>query len=78
MGKEIIPISVNFIFMNHWGDFHILPSFRLSITYSIPTFIIEWMVFRLDIEIYKHLPNWFMNHVWSWMNFDFLKKKEDD
>ena len=32
----------------------------------------------MDMVIYKFLPNWFMDHVWSVLNFDFIKKKENE
>lgn len=79
MGKKRkFPVEVTFLFMNHWGSIYILPSIELSINYSIPTIILQWWVFRMDIVIYKHLPDWFMDHVWSVLNFDFIKKKENE
>lgn len=76
--KRKFPIEFKFLFMNHWGDLYILPSLQLSITYSMPTFIFNWWVFRMDIIIWKHLPDWFMKYVWSFLNLDFIKKKEKD
>lgn len=71
-------LTFTFMAMNHWGDFHFLPGIELSITYSVPKFIFQWMIFRMDILINKHLPDWFMDHVWSVMNFDFLFNKDED
>lgn len=76
--KRKFPIKFKFIFMNHWGSIYLLPNIEVSITYSMPTIILQWWVFRLDIHIYRHLPNWFMEHVWSVINLDFLKKKENE
>lgn len=69
--------TFKFIFMNHWGSFHFIPNLNMSVSYSVPTFTFQWMVFRVDMCIYRHLPEWFMKYVWSIMNFDFLVKKED-
>lgn len=76
--KRKFPIEFEFIFMNHWGSIYLLPNIEVSITYSMPTIILQWWVFRLDIYIYRYLPNWFMEHVWSVINLDFLKKKENE
>lgn len=76
--KRKFPVKFQFLFMNHWGDLYILPNLQLSINYSIPTIIFQWWVFRLDMIIYKHLPDWFMKYVWSALNFDFIKKKEKE
>ena len=32
----------------------------------------------MDVVIYKRFPNWFMEYVWSVLNFDFIKKKENE
>ena len=71
-------IEITPLFMNHWGYVHLLPVFDISVTYSTPTFQLAWLVFRLDITIYRRLPNWFMNTIWNWINFDFIKKKEEE
>ena len=71
-------LKITLMAKNHWGDFHFLPDIELSITYQVPTFIFQWMIFRMDILIHKRLPDWFMDYVWSVMNFDFLFKEEDD
>lgn len=71
-------MSVKFLFMNHWGVLYLLPSLEVSITYSMPTISLRWLVFRVDLEICRCLPNWFMKYVWGFLNFDFLVKKEDD
>ena len=76
--KRKFPIEFEFIFMNHWGSIYLLPNIEVSITYSMPTIILQWWVFRLDIHIYRYLPNWFMEHVWSVINLDFLKEKENE
>lgn len=79
MGKKHkFPVDIQFIFMNHWGSIYILPSIELSINYSMPTIILQWWVFRVDVVIYKRFPNWFMEYVWSILNFDFIKKKENE
>lgn len=44
----------------------------------MPTIILQWWVFRVDVVIYKRFSNWFMEHVWSVLNFDFIKKKENE
>ena len=62
--------------MNHWGIIDLLPAIRISVTYSQPTITLQWLVFRLDIEFWYHLPDWFMNSIWSFLNFDFIKKKD--
>lgn len=67
----------SFIFMNHWGSFYLLPSLSIDIVYSQATWTFVWLVFRVDYKSYKRLPDWFMKYVWSVMQFDFLKKKED-
>ena len=76
--KHKFPVDIQFIFMNHWGSIYILPSIELSVNHSMPTIILQWWVFRMDIIIYKFLPDWFMKHVWSVLNFDFIKKKENE
>ena len=68
---------LDFIFMNHWGGFYLLPSLSIDIVYGRATWTFVWLVFRVDYKSYKRLPDWFMEYVWSVMNFDFLKKKED-
>ena len=78
MSKKKFPIEFKFLFMNHWGHIHLLPCLDVCVTYSMPTIMLMWLVFRLDIEIYKHLPDWFMSTIWSWLNFDFIKRKEDE
>lgn len=79
MGKKRkFPVKVSFLFMNHWGSLYILPCVELSVNYSMPTIILQWWVFRVDIVIYKRFSNWFMEHVWSVLNFDFIKKKEKE
>lgn len=77
--KKIFPIKFEFINTSHWGDIHILPEIIINVTYSMPTIILQWWVFRLDIIIYKHFPNWFMKYIWNTLNFDFsyLKKDKD-
>lgn len=77
-GKNKFPIDFEFLFMNHWGSIYILPCMKLCVNYSMPTLILQWWVFRLDVKIYKYLPNWFMKYVWSPINFDFIKKKKYD
>lgn len=69
-----------FYSMNHWGDIYILPSIHISVTYSMPTIIFQWWIFRIDWIIWKRLPNWFMKYVWSTLNFDFewLKKDKEE
>lgn len=76
--KRKLLIKFEFLFMNHWGSIYLLPNIEVSITYSIPTIILQWWVFRLDIHIYRRLPDWFMEHVWSVINLDFLKKNENE
>ena len=63
--------------MNHWGIIDLLPAIRISVTYSRPTIILQWLVFRLDIEFWHRLPDWFMNSIWSILNFDFIKRKDE-
>lgn len=70
-------IKFDFLFMNHWGVIDLLPAIRISVTYSRPTITLQWLVFRLDIEFWYHLPDWFMNSIWSFLNFDFIKKKDE-
>lgn len=67
----------DFIFMNHWGGFYFLPSLEMDIQYSMPSFTFIWLVFRISWRSYHRLPDWFMKSVWSVMNFDFLRKKEE-
>jgi hypothetical protein len=50
----------------------------MAVCYAMPKITLAWMVFRLDIDFYYHLPDWFMNHVWSAMMFDFLVKKKPE
>ena len=76
--KRKFPVEFEFLFMNHWGSIYLLPNIEVSVNYSMPTFILQWWVFRLDIHIYKYLPDWFMKHVWSALNLDFIKKKENE
>lgn len=71
-------IKFNPIFMNHWGIIDLLPSIRISITYNVPTIHFQWLVFRLDVVIYHELPDWFMNSIWSFLNFDFIKRKNKE
>ena len=78
--KRIIPVEVKFTNMSHWGDIHILPNLQLCVNYSMPTIIFNWWIFRIDIVIYKHFPDWFMKYVWNTLNLDFswLKKQKDE
>lgn len=69
------------ILMRHWGFIEILPVLEISIQYSLPTITLSWWIFRLDIEIYYYLPNWFMKYVWGFLHLDFIdwfKKKDDE
>ena len=78
-------IKFNPILMRHWGFIYILPVMEISVQYSLPTITVSWWIFRLDIEFYYRLPNWFMKYVWGFLHLDFIdwfKKKngedEDD
>ena len=71
-----LKIGIKFIFMNHWGDLWLLPCVYMNVTYSMPTFVFQWWVFRMDIEIRRRFPDWFMKYVWSVINLDFLCRKK--
>lgn len=65
-------IKFKFTLMRHWGSIYILPNIEISVTYNIPTIIICWWIFRLDIIIYYRLPNWFMKYIWGFFQLDFI------
>lgn len=71
-------VCVKFLFMNHWGHFEFLPRITMAVVHSQPKIMIGWLAFRIDFDFYGYLPDWFMEHIWSIMMFDFLKKKEDE
>ena len=74
-------IKFNSILMRHWGFIYILPVLEISVQYSLPTITLSWWIFRLDIELYYHLPDWFMKYVWGFLHLDFIdwfKKKDDE
>jgi hypothetical protein len=67
--------------MRHWGFIYILPVLEISVQYSLPTITLSWWIFRLDIELYYHLSDWFMKYVWGFLHLDFIdwfKKKDDE
>lgn len=73
-------LDIQYINMSHWGDLYLLPSIKLDVNYSQPTFIFEWWIFRFDFIIYRYFPDWFMKYVWNTINLDFswLKKEKDE
>ena len=73
-------IGLKYINMSHWGHLCILPHLDLCVTYSQPTLMIEWWIWRIDIEFWYRFPDWFMKYVWNTMNFDFswMKKEEEE
>jgi hypothetical protein len=72
--------DIQYINMSHWGDLYLLPSLKLVVNYSQPTFVFTWWIFRFDFIIYRYFPNWFMKYVWNTINLDFswLKKRKNE
>ena len=63
---------------NGWNSIHILPSLELDVTYSRPTLIFNWWVFRIDILIRYRFSDWFMNTIWKWMTLNFKKQNKEE
>lgn len=72
-------VKFKYINMGHWGNIHLLPCIDVVVQYNIPTIEFKWWIWRVDMEIYKRLPDWFMKYVWNSLNFDFswMKKKDE-
>ena len=74
-------LRTKFTRMSGFGHLCLLPHIDISMSYSMPTIIFEWWVFRFDLEIWAKLPNWMMK-VWDVITLNILdnrsKDKEDD
>ena len=51
-------VKFKYINMSHWGHICILPHLDLCVTYSQPTLMIEWWIWRIDIEFWYRFPDW--------------------
>lgn len=73
-------IGFKYINMSHWGHLSLLPCIDLIVNYAMPTLQLKWWIFRLDIEFYFYLPDWFMKYVWNTLNLDFswMKKQKEE